>query len=142
MDDLSKNSGDPKSKTVMIVDDDDSIRELLEFVVKKEGFGVDKAADGEEALQKIAARKPSLILLDLMLPRYGGFEVLRQLQGGETARVPIIVLTGRYTDRSTAEMIKQESNVVEFIEKPVKPPVLTQLIHKVLKTRPLEKKGS
>jgi CheY-like chemotaxis protein len=142
MDDLNKNVVEPKTKIVMIVDDDDSIRELLEFVVKKEGFQVDKAADGEEALQKIGKVKPHVILLDLMLPRYGGFEVLRHLQSGETARIPIIVLTGRYTDRSTAEMIRQESNVVEFLEKPVKPPVLTQLIHKILKTRPPEKKAA
>jgi DNA-binding response OmpR family regulator len=140
MEDLSKNTLDPKSRIVMIVDDDDSIRELLEFVVKKEGFQVEKAADGEEALRKIGSTKPHLILLDLMLPRYGGFEVLRHLQSGDTAKIPIVVLTGRYTDRSTAEMIRQESNVVEFLEKPVKPPVLTHMIHKILKTKPADGK--
>src|SRR5271168_2114507 len=116
MDDLSKNTGDPKDKTIMIVDDDDNIRELLEFVLKKEGFQVIQAADGEEALQKIPTGKPDLILLDLMLPRYGGFEVLRQLQANQITKVPVLVLSGRYTDRSTAEMIRQESNVVDFIE--------------------------
>jgi len=140
MEDLSKNVIEPKSRMIMIVDDDDSIRELLEFIVKKEGFQVDKAADGEEALQRIAQGRPHLIILDLMLPRYGGFEVLRQLQAGDTAKIPIVVLTGRYTDRSTAEMIRQESNVVEFLEKPVKPPILTNLIHKILRTRPPEAK--
>ena len=136
MDDLSKNTGDPKDKTVMIVDDDDNIRELLEFVLKKEGFQVVQAADGEEALQKIPTGKPDLILLDLMLPRYGGFEVLRQLQSNSITKIPVLVLSGRYTDRSTAEMIRQESNVVDFIEKPVKPPVLAALVHNILKTRP------
>jgi DNA-binding response OmpR family regulator len=131
---LSKSS----DKLVMIVDDDESVRDLLEFVVKKEGFRVATAADGEEGLNKIQALLPDIILLDLMLPRYGGFEVLRQLQGGETARIPIVIITGRYTDRTTAEMIRQESNVMDFMEKPLKPSVLAMTLHKILKTRPSE----
>lgn len=122
-------------KLVMIVDDDDSVRELLEFVVKKEGFKVDTAADGEEGIRKIQKLLPDLIILDLMLPRYGGFEVLRQLQTGDTARIPIVIITGRYTDRTTSEMIRQESNVMDFLEKPIKPAVLGTAIHKILRTK-------
>lgn len=129
-------------KLVMIVDDDESVRDLLEFVVKKEGFRVETAADGEEGLNKIQSMLPDLILLDLMLPRYGGFEVLRQLQSGETAKIPIIIITGRYTDRTTAEMIRQESNVMDFMEKPLKPAVLAMTLHKILKTRPPEVSGA
>jgi len=126
----------PGAKTVFIVDDDDSVRDLLEFVVAKEGFKIDRAKDGEEALRRIPEVMPDLIILDLMLPRYGGFEILRQLQAGDTSKIPIVVVTGRYTDRSTSEMIKQESNVVEFMEKPVKPAILGALLHTVLKTQP------
>jgi len=129
-------------KLVMIVDDDESVRDLLEFVVKKEGFRVETAGDGEEGLNKIQAMLPDLILLDLMLPRYGGFEVLRQLQGGATAKIPIVIITGRYTDRTTAEMIRQESNVMDFMEKPLKPAVLAMTLHKLLKTRPPEISGA
>ncbi|MDD5629125.1 MAG: response regulator, partial [Elusimicrobia bacterium] len=93
------------TKLIMVVDDDESVRDLLGFVIKKEGFRLEMAADGEEGLNKVQTLLPDLILLDLMLPRYGGFEVLRQLQTGETAKIPIIIITGRYTDRSTAEMI-------------------------------------
>lgn len=127
-----------KDKLVIIVDDDDSVRELLEFVVKKEGFRVETAADGEEGISKIQQLLPDLIILDLMLPRYGGFEVLRQLQAGDTARIPIVIITGRYTDRTTSEMIRQESNVMDFLEKPIKPAVLGMAIHKILRTRPPE----
>ena len=73
-----------------------------------------------------------------MLPRYGGFEVLREMQTGETAGIPIIVVTGRYTDRTTAEMIRQESNVMDFLEKPIKAQVLAMSLHKILKTSPPE----
>ncbi|PIS47176.1 MAG: hypothetical protein COT17_04765 [Elusimicrobia bacterium CG08_land_8_20_14_0_20_51_18] len=128
--------GKPSEKLILIVDDDDSVRELLEFVVKKEGFKVEKASDGKEAIDKARTVSPDLILLDLMLPKYGGFEILRELQGYETAEIPIIIITGKYTDRSTADMIKQEPNVKDFIEKPVKTNLLAATIHKILGTRP------
>ena len=128
--------GRPADKLVLIVDDDDSVRELIEFIVRNEGFRVEKAADGEEALNKARAVNPDLILLDLMLPKFGGFEILRELQSDENGSIPIVVITGRYIDRSTSDMIKQESNVKDFIEKPVKPHILSALIHKLLKTQP------
>lgn len=132
---------DPKDRRVLIVDDDDSVLSLLEHVVRKEGFVVDTAADGETALKKIEAGSPSLIVLDLMLPRYGGFEILRGLQTGESAGVPIVVITGRYTDRSTSELIRQESNVADFFEKPLNMPRLLGALHRVLRTRPPESHG-
>ena len=128
--------GNPADKTVLIVDDDDSVRDLIEFIVKKEGFKIEKAADGEDALRKARSVNPDLILLDLMLPKYGGFEILRELQGDDTSDIPIVIITGRYTDHSTSEMIKQEPNVKDFIEKPVKPQVLSAVVHKVLHTQP------
>ncbi len=132
--------GKPADKLILIVDDDDSVRELLEFIVKKEGFRIDKASDGEEALSKARTTNPDLILLDLMLPKFGGFEILRELQSDDTGTIPIVIITGRYTDRSTSDMIKQEPNVRDFIEKPVKPQILTSLIHKLLKTQPVLRK--
>jgi DNA-binding response OmpR family regulator len=126
--------GRPQDKLVLVVDDDESVRELLEFLVRKEGFKVQTASDGEEGINKIQKLLPDIVLLDLMLPRYGGFEILRQLQQGDTSKIPIIIVTGRYTDRTTAEMIRQESNVVDFLEKPVKANILTMSLHKILKT--------
>ena len=121
-----------KGKLVLIIDDDDGVRELLLFLVKKEGFRAEGAIDGEDGHQKAERLRPDLIILDLMLPRYGGFELLRQFQGTELSKVPIIVITGRYTDRATADMIRQESNVVDFLEKPVKQNVLTAALRRLL----------
>lgn len=123
------------AKLVLIIDDDDGVRDLLTFLVKKEGFRAEVAVDGEDGFQKAERLKPDLVLLDLMMPRYGGFEVLRQLQGSELSRIPIVIVTGRYTDRSTAEMIRQESNVVDFLEKPLKPHVLASTLERLLKPR-------
>ena len=108
------------SRLVLVVDDDEGVRELLALLIKKEGWRVETAEDGLEGERKALALKPDLIVLDLMLPRYGGYEVLKQLQGTELSRVPVVVVTGRYTDPSTSEMIRQEANVVELLEKPVK----------------------
>ncbi len=124
---------DDDKKLVLIVDDDESIRELLTILLTKDGYRVETAGDGEEGYQRATALSPDLIVLDLMLPRYGGFELLRQLQGGELARVPIVVVTGRYTDNSTADMIRQESNVIELLEKPVKTSRLLAALARVLR---------
>lgn len=129
---------DEKTKLVLIIDDDDGVRDLLTFLVKKEGFRAEVAVDGEDGVQKVERSRPDLILLDLMMPRYGGFEVLRQLQGSDLSRIPIVIITGRYTDRSTADMIRQESNVVDFLEKPLKPAILVATLSRLLKPRTSE----
>jgi CheY-like chemotaxis protein len=118
---------------VLVVDDDEGVRDLLSLLAKKEGYRVETAADGEEGRRKAMKLAPDLIVLDLMLPRYGGFELLRQLQSTELARVPIVVVTGRYTDQSTADMIRQESNVVELLEKPVKSARFLHALQRILR---------
>jgi DNA-binding response OmpR family regulator len=120
-------------RLVLVIDDDEGIRELLSMLVTKEGFRVVTADDGAEGERKALALKPDLIVLDLMLPRYGGFELLKQLQGTELSRTPIVIVTGRYTDPTTAEMIRQESNVVELLEKPVKAARFIQALHRILR---------
>ncbi|MFI5344850.1 MAG: response regulator [Elusimicrobiota bacterium] len=121
------------TRLVLVIDDDEGIRDLLSLLIKKEGFRVETAADGEEGHRRAMSLKPDLIVLDLMLPRYGGFELLRQLQGTELARVPIIVVTGRYTDSSTADLIRQETNVVELLEKPVKTARFLGVLRRILR---------
>ncbi|MBI5244933.1 MAG: response regulator [Elusimicrobia bacterium] len=130
------NLEDPKNKLILIVDDDESILDLLEHVVKKEGFRVERAADGQEALRKAEALIPDAIILDFMLPGLGGFEVLKSLQMGDCRGIPVLIITGRRIDRQTVEMVRQESNVRDFIEKPIKPAILASILHRLLKTRP------
>ncbi len=133
---LSSGGTDPKEKLVLIVDDDESILDLLEHILKKEGFRTDRASDGQEALRKVDAAVPNAIVLDFMLPGMGGFEVAKELQMGEARDVPILVITGRKIDQATIDMILQESNVREYIEKPIKPAVLAGRLHKLLATKP------
>lgn len=134
-------SGNPGEKLILIVEDDDSVWDLLYYIVRREGFKTEKASDGKEALDKARMLHPQLMLLDLMLPKCGGFEIARELQEGDTSNIPIVIVSSRNLDRSTSEMLKQEPNVKDFIEKPVKPQVLAALLHALLKTRPPVKEG-
>ena len=92
------------SKKVLIVDDEPNIVISLEFLVKKEGFTVAVAADGEEALAKVAEFSPDLILLDVMMPKKSGFEVCEALRA-DPARsgLKFIMLTAKGRDTEMAK---------------------------------------
>ena len=125
----------PSERRVLVVDDDDSVREVLEHVMKAEGFRVEGAVDGIEAKAKVLSQRPDLIILDLMMPGMSGFEFIRHLQVEGLASIAVVVITGRYTDPSTEQMIRFEPNVVDFLKKPVKYVELALLIHRILKTQ-------
>ncbi len=84
------------SHRILIVDDEPNIVISLEYLMKKEGFQVAVANDGEAALQQASAFAPDLILLDVMMPKKSGFEVCQELRADPTrASVKIIMLTAR-----------------------------------------------
>jgi CheY-like chemotaxis protein len=81
-------------KTVLVVDDDRSIRELLRQELEQEGYGVREAADGREALAQVKQEKPDLIVLDVMMPELSGFDVAAVLRNDpETLNIPIVILS-------------------------------------------------
>ena len=126
----------PASKLILLVDDDESLLDLMDHVVKKEGFRTDRACDGLEALRKAEALRPDLIVLDFMLPSMGGYEALRELQARGCGDIPIVVVTGRCMDDKGVELVRQEPNVKDFMPKPVRPGLLTAALHRILGTRP------
>jgi len=81
---------------VLVVEDEDALSELLQYNLKKEGFRVSMAADGEEAMMLVEERQPDVVVLDWMLPKVSGIEVCRRLRSRhETRNLPIIMLTAR-----------------------------------------------
>lgn len=79
---------------ILIVDDDMTLRELYEERVKAEGYTILSASDGEEAIDKALKEKPDLILLDIMMPKINGIDVMKMLrEKEETKSIPIIILT-------------------------------------------------
>jgi DNA-binding response OmpR family regulator len=127
---------DPKEKLVLLVDDDESLLDILELAIRKEGFRTDRALDGPEALRKAEALIPDLIILDYMLPGKGGYEVVRELQATGSGGIPVIIVTGRQLDPKQIGLVRMETNVKEFLIKPLRPAALSALIHSLLKTRP------
>ncbi|MBI3288276.1 MAG: response regulator [Elusimicrobia bacterium] len=132
----------PSTKLVLIVDDDESLLDLMDHVVKKEGFRTDRAADGEETLRKVEALHPDLIVLDFMLPGMGGFEVLKELQSRGHGDIPIVIVTGRQMDQDSVGLLRQEPNVKEFLEKPIRPIRIGTALHRILRTKPASSDGA
>ncbi len=99
------------NKTIMIVDDDIPIGDLLEEVLTREGYGVSRAYSGTEALLLLSGSSPDLILLDLMLPGLIGEEVLPQIQG-----IPVIVVSARASVQDKVDLLM--GGAVDYITKP------------------------
>tara|TARA_B100001971_G_C18250156_1_gene577523 strand:+ start:1706 stop:2074 length:369 start_codon:yes stop_codon:yes gene_type:complete len=93
---------------ILFIEDESALQETFGEVLKQEGYEVVKAMDGEAGLEMAKTQKPDLILLDLILPKLHGFEVLKKLKGDpETKEIPIIVLTN-------LEDMKDIENAIEF----------------------------
>jgi DNA-binding response OmpR family regulator len=100
--------------TILLVDDEDSVRKVLAFPLEKDGFSVVQAADGEEALRLFGSNSVDLVVLDIMLPRLDGLEVCRRIRA--TSSVPIIMLTAR--DDELDKVIGLELGADDYITKP------------------------
>ena len=87
------------SRKILIVDDEPNIVISLEFLMKREGFLVSVAVDGEEALKKIPEIQPDLVLLDIMMPKQSGFEVCQEIRANPAwASIKIVMLTAKGRD--------------------------------------------
>ena len=109
-----------KPKTILVVEDDTDIRQLLWHYLEKEKYRLSLAKDGEEGLAQAEAQKPDLIILDLMLPKQDGLSVLKELRQKEaTASIPVLILTakGDETDR----IVGLELGADDYVTKPFSP---------------------
>ncbi len=103
---------------VLVVDDEEHTRSLLRDPLEARGYEIAEAENGLEALEKIAARSPDVILLDLMMPRMDGFEVCRQLKKDlKTAHIPILIVTA-LSDRKE-RLMGIEAGANDFLNKPI-----------------------
>ncbi len=102
------------SNSILVVDDEPMVREVLTQYLDAEGFDVIEAGDGEEAVAAIAERTPALVLLDLMLPKRNGLEVLKFIRG--TSQLPVILLTAR--GEETDRVRGLEAGADDYVVKP------------------------
>jgi twitching motility two-component system response regulator PilG len=116
-------------KTVLVVEDKASLTQMLKFLFLSKGLSVQIAFNGEEAIEKARSIHPNLILLDIMMPRMDGFEVLEKLrERDDTSGIPVIMLTARKSREDMARA--KELGAVEYITKPFK---AVEVVDKVLR---------
>lgn len=123
-------------KGILLVDDDLTLREMYEERLKAEGFTVETAKDGQEALDKATQTRPNLILLDVMMPRINGLDVLKRLkEQDETKNIPVIVLTALIQDRERLEGITRGADDY-VVKSETMPGEVIDKIHRVLERGP------
>jgi len=116
-------------ETILVVDDEPHIVELATLYLKNEGYRVISAADGAQAMQKIEAEAPALVILDLMLPEIDGWEVCRRVRA--TGNLPIIMLTARSDD--VDKIVGLELGADDYLTKPFNPRELVARVKAVLR---------
>lgn len=124
-------------ETILIVDDEEDIVELIKYNVKNEGYTILTALTGEQAIKAAVQSRPDLILLDLMLPGIDGLEVTRYLKNHEsTSQIPIVMLTAKGEELDIVTGL--EMGASDYISKPFSPRILVARIRAILRHR---KKG-
>ncbi|NLA11209.1 MAG: response regulator transcription factor [Firmicutes bacterium] len=114
---------------VLLVDDEKTLVKALKFNLEKEGFQVEEAFDGEEALEKALRNRPDIIILDLMLPGLDGFEVCREIRKKE--EIPIIMLTAKGEDFD--KVLGLELGADDYMTKPFNPRELVARMKAILR---------
>lgn len=125
------------SQTVLVVEDEESFIEALQVGLKREGFRVEVARDGRQALDLFDLVRPDLVLLDVMLPNVSGIDVCRQLR--KRSQVPIIMVTAKAAEIDT--VVGLEVGADDYITKPYRLRELVARMRAVLRRAPLDRAG-
>ena len=123
------------TSTILVVDDEPNIVELARLYLRNEGFAVEEASNGREALEKVRTIHPNLVLLDIMMPELDGFEVCRQLR--KDGDIPVVMLTARGDD--VDRIVGLELGADDYITKPFNPREMVARVKAVLRRTNREK---
>jgi two-component system, chemotaxis family, chemotaxis protein CheY len=118
-------------RTVLVVDDSITIRQMVSFTLREAGFSVVEASDGQEALERLAAQRMDLIITDLNMPRLDGIGLIRTLRGRPASKhTPVLMLTTESQESKRQE--GRSAGATAWMVKPFHPDKLLQVIGKVL----------
>jgi DNA-binding response OmpR family regulator len=120
-----------KMDSILVVDDEPSVAEVVSLYLKREGFNVRQARDGQAALDAIEASVPDLVVLDVMLPHVDGLEILRRLRFNAETDVPVILLTAR--GQEVDRIYGFELGADDYVTKPFSPIELVARVKAVLR---------
>ena len=119
------------SKLIMTADDSASVRQMVTFTLKQNGYEVIEAVDGQDALQKLAGKKVDMLLTDLNMPKLDGLGLIKGVRaGGLNKFIPIVMLTTESQDSKKSE--GKAAGATGWIVKPFKPEQLIAVVKKVL----------
>jgi len=119
------------TRKILAVDDSPSVRKLVEFTLKRGGFLVTTAQDGQEALEIIVRESFDAVILDVNMPRLDGFEFLKRIKANESlAMIPFVMLTTEGHDMDKEQASKLGASA--YLVKPFKPTALLELMNEVL----------
>lgn len=122
----------PDQQTILVVDDEQDLLELIEYNLKKEGFDVLTAEDGQKGIEVAREHHPSLVLLDIMMPKMDGLEVVEHMrQDEELGHIPIIFLTARGDEKTEIRGLDKGGD--DYITKPISTKKLISRIKAVLR---------
>ncbi len=120
-----------EKKRILVVDDEPNLVRSLSFILKKEGYEVLTAIDGEEAMNKVKEYKPALVFLDLMLPKKNGYEVCQEIRSTkELSSIFVIVLSAKGWEADKEKALSLGAN--EFISKPFSPAKVVARVKEIL----------
>ena len=119
----------PRRRTILVVEDEKNVRDLLQMYLTKEGFQVSLAAEGAEGLRLFSLERPDLVILDLMLPKLDGWEVCRQIR--RVAATPILMLTAR--GEEVDRVVGLELGADDYVVKPFAPRELVARVKAILR---------
>jgi two-component system phosphate regulon response regulator PhoB len=123
----------PKER-ILIVDDEEDILELLSVNLKREGYEVLRAENGEDAVSMASTEKPDLVILDLMLPGVDGLTVCKMIKGSSlTKHIPIIMLTAKGQEVDIVKGLEQGAD--DYVTKPFSPKILLARVRTVLRRK-------
>lgn len=119
---------------VLVVDDNINFLQLAQMALGTEEYDVHTATDGQDGLEQARRVRPDIILMDVMMPRVSGLEMMRMLLAEDDLKdIPVLVMTASHFDPSTEQVFKQESNVKGFLQKPCPVNTLREQIALALK---------
>ena len=122
------------SKTVLVVDDEEQNRKLLNAILKRKGYNVLEAENGEIALKLIQSSAVDIVILDIIMPGMDGYEVCDRIKTNpNTKDIPVLILTGKGMDEGLAGAAKKKANF--YIVKPFDNNVLLTQIENMLKKK-------